>query len=71
MFPPEREAAAPETARSYRGKLGPLHEVRWRTVEGLVREGALVLDGMLRPDTQATAYVVAFARSPRDFFMED
>jgi len=25
-----------------------------------------MLDGMLRPDTQATAFVVAFARSPRD-----
>jgi transglutaminase-like putative cysteine protease/Flp pilus assembly protein TadD len=61
-FPPEAEAAAPDSARVYHGKLG---DVRWRTSEGLVREGALVLDGMLRPDTQATAYVVAFAQSPR------
>jgi transglutaminase-like putative cysteine protease/Flp pilus assembly protein TadD len=62
VFPPEHEAAAPETARSYRGKAG---DVRWRAGDALVREGALVLDGMLRPDTQATAYVVVFARSPR------
>jgi Flp pilus assembly protein TadD len=63
VFPPEREAAAPESGRAYRGRLG---EVRWRTGDALVRDGALVLDGMLRPDTQATAYVVAFARSARD-----
>jgi tetratricopeptide (TPR) repeat protein len=63
VFPPEREAAAPEAARSYKGKVG---DVRWRAGDALVREGALVLDGMLRPDTQATAYVVVFARSPRD-----
>jgi Flp pilus assembly protein TadD/transglutaminase-like putative cysteine protease len=63
VFPPEKEAAAPEAGRSYKGKLG---EVRWRSGDALVREGALVLDGMLRPDTQATAYVVAFARSPRE-----
>jgi len=63
VFPPERETAAPEAGRSYRGKVG---DVRWRAGDALVREGALVLDGMLRPDTQATAYVVVYARSPRD-----
>jgi Flp pilus assembly protein TadD len=61
-FPPESEAAAPERSRVYRGKLG---DVRWRDGHELVRQGALVLDGMLRPDTQATAYVVVFAKSPR------
>ncbi|HVU49962.1 MAG TPA: hypothetical protein VHL80_04705, partial [Polyangia bacterium] len=63
VFPPEHEAAAPEAGRTYRGRLG---DVRWRAGDALVREGALVLDGMLRPDTQATAYVVVFARSGRD-----
>jgi transglutaminase-like putative cysteine protease len=62
-FPPESERAAPAVERRYQGKLG---EVGWRAGDELVRDGALVLDGMLRPDTQATAYVVAFARSPRD-----
>ncbi|HVR02919.1 MAG TPA: hypothetical protein VMT47_12355, partial [Polyangia bacterium] len=62
-LPPEAEADAPERGRSYRGKLGA---VGWRAGDDLVRDGALMLDGMLRPDTQATAYVVAFAHSPRD-----
>jgi transglutaminase-like putative cysteine protease/Flp pilus assembly protein TadD len=62
-FPPEAEAATPEPGRSYRGKLGP---IGWRPGDELVRDGALALDGMLRPDTQGTAYVVAFARSGRD-----
>jgi transglutaminase-like putative cysteine protease/tetratricopeptide (TPR) repeat protein len=62
-FPPESEVAAPEPGHAYRGKLG---EVGWRAGDELVRDGALVLDGMLRPDAQATAYVVTFARSPRD-----
>jgi tetratricopeptide (TPR) repeat protein len=62
-FPPESEPHAPDLARTYHGKLG---DVRWRAADELVRDGALVLDGMLRPDAQATAYVVAFARSPRE-----
>src|SRR5262249_35461856 len=49
--------------RTYKGKLGP---VAWRSADEVVRDGAILLDGMLRPDTQATAYVVAFALSPRD-----
>jgi transglutaminase-like putative cysteine protease/Flp pilus assembly protein TadD len=62
-FPPEKESAAPETGRTYRGKLG---DTRWRAGDGLVREGAFILDGMLRPDAQATAYVVVFAHSARE-----
>src|SRR5579862_6345162 len=61
-FPPEAEADAPERGRAYRGRLG---DVRWRDADDVVRDGALLLDGMLRPDTQATAYVVAFAYSAR------
>ena len=62
-FAPEGEAEAPTPGRTYRGRLG---DVAWRPADGVVREGALLLDGMLRPDTQATAYVVAFAKSARD-----
>ncbi len=62
-FAPEGEADAPATGRTYRGRLG---DVTWRAADGVVREGALLLDGMLRPDTQATAYVVVFAKSARD-----
>jgi tetratricopeptide (TPR) repeat protein/transglutaminase-like putative cysteine protease len=64
-FPPEAEAAAPERARSYRGKRGGV-DIGWRDGDDLVRDGALLLDGLLRPDTQATAYVVVFAQSPRE-----
>ena len=39
--------------------------MRWRAADDVVRDGALLLDGMLRPDTQATAYVVVFAHSAR------
>ena len=61
-FPPEREAAPPEAGRSYPGKS---RDVAWRAAEGAVREGALYLDGLLRPADQAVAYVVAFVRSDR------
>jgi cellulose synthase operon protein C len=61
-FPPEGEAAAPAAGRTYRGKLG---DVAWRPADDVVRDGAILLDALLRPETQATAYVVAFARSAR------
>ncbi|HTA20821.1 MAG TPA: hypothetical protein VK989_16120, partial [Polyangia bacterium] len=63
VFAPEGEADAPAPERTYRGRLG---DVTWRAADGVVREGALLLDGLLRPDTQATAYVVVFAKSARD-----
>jgi tetratricopeptide (TPR) repeat protein len=62
-FPPEMEKALPAPGRTYRGKLG---DVAWRSGDALVRDGTLFLDGMLRPDTQGTAYVVAWAHSARD-----
>jgi transglutaminase-like putative cysteine protease/tetratricopeptide (TPR) repeat protein len=62
-FPPETEAALPAPGRTYRGKAG---DVSWRSADALVRDGTLFLDGMLRPDTQGTAYVVAWAHSARD-----
>jgi transglutaminase-like putative cysteine protease/Flp pilus assembly protein TadD len=61
-FPPEREAAAPEVSRRYPGKS---REVAWRAGDGAVRDGALYLDGLLRPADQAVAYVAAFVRSDR------
>jgi cellulose synthase operon protein C len=62
-FPPETESAAPALDRRYPGKG---HEVGWRRADDVAREGALLLDGMLRPDDQAVAYVVAFVRSDAD-----
>ena len=61
-FPPESERAPPELARSYPGKT---HDVGWRAGDAAVREGALYLDGLLRPDDQAVAYVAAFVHSDR------
>ncbi|HET6284378.1 MAG TPA: hypothetical protein VFH73_25700, partial [Polyangia bacterium] len=59
-FPPELETGAPDVARRFPGKE---REVAWRRGDDAVRAGALLLDGLLRPDTQAVAYVVAFVRS--------
>ena len=62
-FPPEAERRPPEIGRSYPGKM---RDVGWRSGDGAVREGALYLDGLLRPDDQAVAYVAAFVRSDRE-----
>jgi cellulose synthase operon protein C len=64
-FPPETErgAGAPDLARRYPGKA---REVGWRVADAAVRDGVLYLDGLLRPDSQGAAYVLAFARSDRD-----
>jgi len=62
-FPPEREAAAPERDQRYAGKR---RDLGWRSAEGGFRDGALVLDALLRPNDQAVAYVVTFARSDRE-----
>ncbi len=61
-FPPEAEQGPPELGRSYPGKV---RDVAWRSGEEAVRDGALYLDGLLRPDDQAVAYVAAFVRSDR------
>jgi transglutaminase-like putative cysteine protease len=60
VFPPEREAGPPDLARRYPGKS---REVGWRAADGAIREGAFYLDGLLRPDDQAVAYLEAFVRS--------
>ena len=66
-FPPESEPA-PELARSSRSSHypGKTHDVGWRAADAAVREGALYLDGLLRPDDQAVAYVAAFVHSDRE-----
>jgi transglutaminase-like putative cysteine protease len=62
-FPPESERGPPQIGRRYPGKL---RDVAWRSGEASVRQGALYLDGLLRPDDQAVAYVEAFVRSDAD-----
>ncbi|HEY4392455.1 MAG TPA: DUF3857 domain-containing protein [Polyangia bacterium] len=61
-FPPEGEHGRAEIGHSYPGKM---RDVAWRPGEAAVRQGALYLDGLLRPDDQAVAYVEAFVRSDR------
>ena len=62
-FPPEKEPEAPQLGRAYPGKL---REVSWRPADAAVRDGALVLGGLLRPDDQAVAYLAAFVHSDAD-----
>jgi transglutaminase-like putative cysteine protease len=62
-FPPEVERAAPELGRTYPGKA---REIGWRSTAGAARQGALLLDGLLRPADQAVAYVAAFVHSEVD-----
>ena len=67
-FPPESEHAPQELARSSRSSRsypGKAHDVGWRAGDAALREGALYLDGLLRPDDQAVAYVAAFVHSDR------
>jgi cellulose synthase operon protein C len=59
-FPPEKEPSAPEVGRHYPGKL---REVGWRPADAAARDGALMLDALLRPDDEAVAYVAAFVHS--------
>jgi len=62
-FPPEKEPAGPQLGRVYPGKL---REVGWRPADAAVRDGALILGGLLRPDDQAVAYLAAFVHSDAD-----
>jgi tetratricopeptide (TPR) repeat protein len=61
-FPPEAEAGAPDPARSYQGKE---REVTWRRGDGAVYGGALHLDALLRPDTEAVGYAEALVHVAR------
>jgi cellulose synthase operon protein C len=61
-FGPERDLGLPDPARRYPGKE---REVSWRSGAEVVRQGALYLDGLLRPDAQTAAYVVSFVHSER------
>ncbi|HEY4187349.1 MAG TPA: hypothetical protein VGP07_19900, partial [Polyangia bacterium] len=60
-FPPETETDRPEPGRLYPGKE---HDVSWRRADGAFYRGRLHLDALLRPDSDAAAYLVAWVRSP-------
>ncbi|HEX2659024.1 MAG TPA: DUF3857 domain-containing protein [Polyangia bacterium] len=61
-FPPETETAPPDPAQRYAGKE---REVGWRRAEGAFYAGSLHLDALLRPHTEAAAYLVAYVRVSR------
>ncbi len=61
-FPPERDDGAPDPARRYPGKE---RDVSWRSAAGVVRQGVLYVDGLLRPDSETAAYANAFVHVDR------
>jgi len=66
VFAPESDLAgpAPSESASFPGKD---RNVSWRRAPAEVFvQGTLFVDGMLRPDTDAVAYVLAYVRSDRD-----
>lgn len=58
-FGPEQAPASPALGERYPGKE---REVGWRPSEGATLQGALFLDAMLRPATQAAAYVLTWVK---------
>jgi cellulose synthase operon protein C len=66
VFPVEESAGAvdPRPSKAYAGKD---HEVFWRRADGRAFvQGALFLDALLRPDSDAVAYVLCYVHSKRD-----
>src|SRR5581483_9181229 len=61
-FPPERDEGAPDPTRKYPGKE---RDVSWRSGGGVVRQGVLYVDGLLRPDSETAAYANAFVHVER------
>ncbi|HEX3697303.1 MAG TPA: DUF3857 domain-containing protein [Polyangia bacterium] len=64
-FPPEGESGAIDPRRTYAGKE---RAVSWRAGVSAVRQGALMVDGLLRPDSETAAYVAwaVSSDSPRE-----
>ena len=61
-FAPERDEGAPDPTRRYSGKE---RDVSWRSAAGVVRQGVLYIDGLLRPDSETAAYASAFVHVDR------
>ena len=61
-FAPEHDEGAPDLTRRYPGKE---REVAWRSGAGVVRQGVLYVDGLLRPDSETAAYANAFVHVER------
>ncbi len=61
-YPPEFETGVPDAARDYAGKE---RKVGWRRAEGAIHRGTLDLSALIRPDSQAAAYALAFVHVER------
>jgi tetratricopeptide (TPR) repeat protein len=59
VYPPEQPSGAPALDQVFPGKERP---VSWRRAENAERAGALGLEALLRPVSQATAYLWAWVR---------
>lgn len=64
-YPPEREVSAPSGSIRYPGK-SPALPLSWRVIpsEQVQSDGAIPLDGWLRPETEGTAYAQTYVKSP-------
>jgi len=63
VFPPERESGLPVAGRMYPGKE---REVSWREADEGVYRGRVHLDALLRPESDAAAYLLSYVRVDRD-----
>jgi tetratricopeptide (TPR) repeat protein len=62
VYPPEQRPLDPRRPEPFPGKE---RDVTWRQAPpAVMREGALFVDGMLRPESDAVAYVLAVVNSP-------
>jgi cellulose synthase operon protein C len=61
-FPPEAPGAGPAAGKRFSGKE---REVAWRSASNVLRDGALALEGLLRPDNDAVAYALTYLHSER------
>jgi len=62
VFPPEKESGLPDPRVAYPGKE---RDVSWRAADEGVYRGRVHLDALLRPDSDAAAYLLTFVRVPR------
>ena len=60
-FPPENETGAPDPTHVYPGKE---RDVAWRRADDGSYRGRMHLDALLRPDSDAAAYLLTFVRVP-------
>jgi len=63
-LPPETQHITTGDGRTFAGKL-PGQQVAWRRIEDMAHDGAFIVDGVLRPDTEALALLMTHVHSDR------